>query len=126
MIATHGTSMTSAHYARMGQPECEKIHAGVAWRSWQRVGVDVHDDNARADPGRRRRRGGWRADRASPRTWWRSALSTAPKFITLYDRNGKVAMRAGSYNTYYGGGSDCLNILDHRTGAAAEAAAEGL
>jgi len=25
-------------------------------------------------------------------------------------------MRAGGYNTYYGGGSDCLNILDHRTG----------
>jgi trimethylamine--corrinoid protein Co-methyltransferase len=44
------------------------------------------------------------------------ALATAPKTITLYDRNGKVAMRAGGYNTYYGGGSDCLNILDHRTG----------
>ncbi|MCL7453650.1 MAG: trimethylamine methyltransferase family protein, partial [Anaerolineae bacterium] len=24
--------------------------------------------------------------------------------------------RAWGYNTYYGGGSDCLNILDHRTG----------
>ena len=36
--------------------------------------------------------------------------------MTLYDRNGKVAMRAGGYNTHYGGGSDCLNILDHRTG----------
>ena len=26
MIETQGTSMTSAHYARMGQGECEKIH----------------------------------------------------------------------------------------------------
>ena len=44
------------------------------------------------------------------------ALATAPKSITLYDRKGKVAMNAGKYNTYYGGGSDCLNILDHHTG----------
>jgi trimethylamine--corrinoid protein Co-methyltransferase len=44
------------------------------------------------------------------------ALATAPKRITLYDRLGNVAMRAGGYNTYYGGGSDCLNVLDHRTG----------
>jgi trimethylamine---corrinoid protein Co-methyltransferase len=27
-----------------------------------------------------------------------------------------VAIRAWGYNTYYGGGSDCLNVLDHRTG----------
>ena len=45
-----------------------------------------------------------------------AALATAPECMTLYDRKGQVAMRAGGYNTYYGGGSDCLNILDHRTG----------
>jgi trimethylamine--corrinoid protein Co-methyltransferase len=44
------------------------------------------------------------------------ALSTAPKRLTLYNRKGQVALRAGGYNTYYGGGSDCLNVLDHRTG----------
>jgi trimethylamine--corrinoid protein Co-methyltransferase len=36
--------------------------------------------------------------------------------MTLYDRYGKVAIRAWGDNTYYGGGSDCLNVLDHRTG----------
>ena len=25
-------------------------------------------------------------------------------------------MRAGGYNSYFGNGSDCMNILDHRTG----------
>ena len=44
------------------------------------------------------------------------ALAVTPKTMILYDRKGKVAIRAGGYNTYYGGGSDCLNILDHRTG----------
>ena len=29
MIATHGLSTTSAHYARMGEQECEKIHAAT-------------------------------------------------------------------------------------------------
>jgi trimethylamine--corrinoid protein Co-methyltransferase len=35
--------------------------------------------------------------------------------MTLYNRHGQVAIRAWDYNTHYGGGSDCLNILDHRT-----------
>jgi trimethylamine--corrinoid protein Co-methyltransferase len=43
------------------------------------------------------------------------ALALAPKRLILYDRTGRVAMRAGGFNTYFGGGSDCLNILDHRT-----------
>ncbi len=26
MIETHGRNMTSAHYSRLGQQECEKLH----------------------------------------------------------------------------------------------------
>jgi len=44
------------------------------------------------------------------------ALSTAPERITLYDRNKKVAIRAWGHHTHFGGGSDCLTILDHHTG----------
>jgi trimethylamine--corrinoid protein Co-methyltransferase len=36
--------------------------------------------------------------------------------MTLYDREQQVAIRAWGYHTYFGGGSDCLNILDHRSG----------
>ncbi len=114
MIETHGRSMTSAHYARMGKEECEKIHM-ASLEILQRVGVDVHDEKARqilAD-------GGAKVDGLRvrlPEYMVTRALSTTPKRMTLYDRNGKVAMRAGGYNTYFGGGSDCLNILDHRSG----------
>ena len=45
MIETHGTSMTSAHYARMGRAECEKIHVATL-EILERVGVDVHDEKA--------------------------------------------------------------------------------
>jgi trimethylamine--corrinoid protein Co-methyltransferase len=44
------------------------------------------------------------------------ALRTAPSRITLYDRNGQPAMPMGDRISTYGTGSDCLHILDHRTG----------
>ena len=43
------------------------------------------------------------------------ALETVPKQITLYNRNGRPAMPVEGYRCYYGPGSDCLNIIDHRT-----------
>jgi trimethylamine--corrinoid protein Co-methyltransferase len=106
--------MTSAHYARMGQEECEKIHL-ASLEILQRTGVDVHDERAREILAG----GGARIDGIRthiPEFMVSRALSTIPKRLTLYDRHGKVAIRAGGYNSYYGGGSDCLNVLDHRTG----------
>ena len=114
MIQTHGSQKTGARYVRMGKQEREGIHLG-SLEILQRVGIEVHDEQARdilAD-------GGAFVDGVNvriPEYMVARALATAPKRMTLYDRNGQVAMRAGGYNTYYGGGSDCLNILDHRTG----------
>jgi trimethylamine--corrinoid protein Co-methyltransferase len=106
--------MTSAHYARMGEAECRRIHLATL-EVLERVGVDVHDEKAReilAD-------GGARVDGLRvriPEYRVEAALRQAPRRMTLYDRNGRVAMRAQDYRTYYGGGSDCLHVLDHRTG----------
>jgi trimethylamine--corrinoid protein Co-methyltransferase len=114
MITTHATSMTSAHYARMGEDECEKIHL-ASLEILERFGIDVHDEKARDILVK----GGAKANGLRvriPDYMVTKALSVAPKRITLYDRHGKVAMRAGGYNSYFGGGSDCLNILDHHTG----------
>ncbi len=44
------------------------------------------------------------------------AFNTVPKNVTLYDRNGKRAMQVGGNRSFFGTGSDCLNIVDHRTG----------
>jgi trimethylamine--corrinoid protein Co-methyltransferase len=114
MIQTHGTSMTSAHYSRLGPQECEKIHM-ASLEILAHIGVDVHNEKALEILVK----GGAQADGLRvriPEYMVAQALTTAPKSITLYNRKGQVAMRAGKYNTYYGGGSDCLNILDHRTG----------
>jgi trimethylamine--corrinoid protein Co-methyltransferase len=114
MIETHRRNTASAHYTRLGQQECERIHA-ASLEILERVGIDVHDETARAVL----QRGGARVDGLRvrlPEHMVRRALDTVPHQIRLHDRNGRVAMRAGGYNSYFGGGSDCLNILDHRTG----------
>jgi len=114
MIQTHGSSMTSAHYSRLGPQECEQIHL-ASLEILERIGVDVHDEKARDILVK----GGAWSDGLRvrlPAYMVARALETAPSTLTLYNRLGKVAMRAGKYNSYYGGGSDCLNILDHHTG----------
>ncbi|MGD9317706.1 MAG: trimethylamine methyltransferase family protein [Anaerolineae bacterium] len=114
MIETHGLSTTSARYTRLGEQERQKIHL-ASLEILERVGIDVHDEQARqilVD-------GGARADGIRlriPEYLVERALASTPKRLILYDRQGKVAIRAWGYNTHYGGGSDCLNVLDHRTG----------
>jgi trimethylamine--corrinoid protein Co-methyltransferase len=106
--------MTSAHYSRLGPQECEQIHL-ASLEILERIGVDVHDEKALDILVK----GGATSDGLRvriPAYMVTRALETAPSTLTLYDRKGKVAIRAGRYNSYYGGGSDCLNILDHHTG----------
>ncbi len=44
------------------------------------------------------------------------ALATTPRTVTLHDRSGRPAISLGGSRSFYGPGSDCLNIVDHRTG----------
>jgi trimethylamine--corrinoid protein Co-methyltransferase len=114
MIETHGKRMTSAHYTRLGSDECEKIH-GASLEILSRTGIEVHDQKARE----LLVNGGAKAEGLQvriPEYMVRRALSTTPKQLTLYDRHGKVAIRAGGYSSYFGGGSDCLYVLDHHSG----------
>ncbi|MFO7714811.1 trimethylamine methyltransferase family protein [Desulfosarcina sp.] len=114
MIPTHESRMTSAHYSRLGHQECDRIHIGTL-EILERTGVDVHDENAR----RILVAGGASADGIRiriPEHMVTRALALAPRRLTLYDRNKNTAIRAWGHNTYYGGGSDCLTALDHRSG----------
>ena len=44
------------------------------------------------------------------------ALETVPKTVDLHDRNGNLVMPLDGSRSYYGPGSDCLNLIDFRTG----------
>jgi trimethylamine--corrinoid protein Co-methyltransferase len=81
----------------------------------ERVGVEVHDERARTILGDR----GASVDHLRvriPPHMVEQALSVTPARLTLCNRNGQVAIRAWGYNTAFGGGSDCLYVLDHRSG----------
>jgi trimethylamine--corrinoid protein Co-methyltransferase len=51
-----------------------------------------------------------------PEFWSDFALKAAPSDVTLYDRNGNSVMPLGGNRCFFGPGSDCLNIIDHRDG----------
>jgi trimethylamine--corrinoid protein Co-methyltransferase len=98
----------------VGQQEREKIHM-ASLEILECTGIDVHNGKALE----LLVKGGATADGIRvrvPENMVERALALVPKRMTLYNRYGKVAMRAWGYNTYYGGGSDCLHVLDHRTG----------
>ena len=44
------------------------------------------------------------------------ALAAAPREFTIYDREGRPALTLDGSRTYFGPGSDCLHIVDHRSG----------
>lgn len=113
MIETQGQRQTSAHYSRLGSQECEKIHR-ASIEMLEHVGIQVHDEDALD----LLVKGGAKADGIVvriPELMVLKALAVTPKNMTLFDQKGNIAIRAQGYNSYYGGGSDCLNVLDHRT-----------
>lgn len=114
MITTHGLHQTGAHYSRLGLQEADRIHL-ASLEILERVGVEVHDETARDIlAGAGATLDGIRV--LLTERMVQKALDSAPRRLTLCDRAGRVAIRAGGHVSYFGGGSDCLNILDHRSG----------
>ncbi len=99
---------------RMTTAQCQKIH----WASLEmleRYGVKLHDRQA-IDL---LKKGG--ADVEGdlvyvPSGMVEKAFSTVPKRVVLYNRHGEPVMPLEGRRSFYGPGSDTLNIIDHRTG----------
>lgn len=77
-----------------------RFHAAEAVELFRRAGAAVTDGNLVRIP---------------PHLVER-ALQTAPKNISIFDRNGRQAMALGGYRSYYGPGSDAAHIYDLETG----------
>jgi trimethylamine--corrinoid protein Co-methyltransferase len=98
----------------MDPQACEQIHM-ASLQVLERVGVEVHDEEARTILGDN----GAEVDELRvrlPGTMVEEALSVTPSRLSLWDRHGQMAIRAWGYETAFGGGSDCLYVLDHRSG----------
>ena len=99
--------------ARLSDEQCQKIHDATL-EVMDRVGARLYSQHAldiMAKAGVRITDGN-RAHVPAKLVEW--AMKTAPSEIQIYDRLGQPAMNLGGYRSYYGPGSDCLSIIDHR------------
>ncbi len=103
------------HCHRMDEQQCERLYDGVL-KILDRTGVELHDQQAidlfkkagaRVSDGNRVR---------IPPRLVENALKTVPHKITLYNRYGEAAMPVSGYKSFFGTGSDCLYVIDHRNG----------
>ncbi len=114
-IRTNDRTFLSAQFRRLSDEQCQKIH----WASLEvleRTGVRLYDQEAIdllkkagvcASDGNRMR---------IPSGLVEKAFTTVPKRVTLCDRHGNRVMPVEGHRSFFGPGSDCLHIIDHRTG----------
>lgn len=101
-------------FPRITDKQCQKMHA-ASLEILERVGVRLHLDEAVQIL---KKAGAAVAENnlvRIPAKLVEKALRTAPNKLDLFDRSGNLAMSLQDYCCYYGPGSDCLNIIDHRT-----------
>ncbi len=104
-----------AVYPRLTDDQCERIH-GASLEILERVGVRLELSDAVV----LLEKAGAAVDEKGlvhvPPKLVEQALSTAPDKMVLHDREGRPVMPVEGRNCFFGPGSDCLNIIDHRTG----------
>ncbi|MFQ5343145.1 MAG: trimethylamine methyltransferase family protein, partial [Anaerolineae bacterium] len=105
----------SVQFRRLSQDQCQRLY-WACLEILERTGVRLYDQAALdllkkagvpATDGNRVRIPAWLVERA---------LTTVPKRVVLHDRHGNRVMPVEGYRSFFGPGSDCLNIIDHRTG----------
>jgi trimethylamine--corrinoid protein Co-methyltransferase len=114
-ICSNDETFGSVQFQRLSKAQCQKLYWGCL-EILERTGIRLYHQEALdllkqaglpATDGNRVR---------IPAGMVEKALSTVPKRVTLYDRHGRRAMPVDGYRSFFGPGSDCLNIVDHRTG----------
>ena len=109
----HDDTDFSVPLNRFSQEKCGKIHA-ASLEILDRVGARLYMEEAI----QLLKKAGAKVIDSNlvriPSHLVENALATAPKKIDLFDRHARPAINLGKHNKYYGPGSDCLNIIDHR------------
>jgi trimethylamine--corrinoid protein Co-methyltransferase len=102
-------------YRRLSDEQCQKLHK-AALEILDRTGFRLHHPPAVA----LLKSGGARVSEGNrvriPPKLVEQALSTLPEQVTLYNREGETVIPMKGQRSFFGTGSDCLNIIDHRTG----------
>jgi trimethylamine--corrinoid protein Co-methyltransferase len=114
-ICSNDRTFKSVQFRRLSEAQCQKLY-WACLEILERTGVRLYDQEAldlveqagvSATEGNRVR---------IPAGMVEKALATVPRRVTLYDRHGQRVMPVEGHRSFFGPGSDCLNIVDHRTG----------
>lgn len=115
----------SAFGGKMSEQQCRKLYWG-ALEILERIGVRLYEQEALD----LLKKAGARIEDGNlakiPSGLVEKAFSTVPRQVNMYDRQGNKAMTLGGHNTYFGTGSDCLDILDHRNNQRRKAVARDI
>lgn len=114
-VQSGSNTMQSVHFRRLGDEQCQQLY-WACLDLLSRTGVRLHHQEALdliADAG-----ASITDDNLAriPAGLVERALITVPKSLTLYDRAGRRSMPVAGRRSFFGPGSDCLNVLDHRSG----------
>ncbi|MDP2350860.1 MAG: trimethylamine methyltransferase family protein [Chloroflexota bacterium] len=105
----------SPRYDRLTPADCVRLH-DASLSILERTGVRLHDEEAVERLAGAGARVGDDGRVFVPGSLVKWALSVAPRSVTLHRRGGEPAIALEGDSAWFGPGSDCLNILDHRTG----------
>lgn len=114
MIQTHQASFSGPFFRKLSDDQLKRIHH-ASLEILERTGVRLYEEESLAlfEKAGAQVTDGNRVRIPSHLVEW--GLRTAPKRITLCDRNGKRVMPLENYNVFYGTGSDCPNVIDLET-----------
>jgi len=106
---------STTQFRRLSDEQCQRLY-WACLEVLERTGVRLYDQEALdllkkagvpATDGNRVR---------IPSGLVEKARASAPKRVTLCDRFGNRVMPVEGHRSFFGTGSDCLHIIDHRTG----------
>jgi len=108
-------SAQSGLLSRLSDEQCQKIHE-ASLEVMERTGVRLYEQEA-IDLLKKAGADVSNGNRVYiPSGLVEKAFTTVPKRVVLCDRHGNRVMPVEGHRSFYGPGSDCLNIIDHRTG----------
>ena len=115
-IRANDTNFASPHFGRLSPQQCGKLH-NASLEILERTGVRLFEPEAVE---MLRKAGAFISEDNRvriPAGLVEKAFSTVPRRVVLCNRHGERVIFLEDHRSFYGPGSDCLHLMDHRTGA---------
>ena len=115
-IRANDTNFASPHFGKLSPQQCEKLH-NASLEILERTGVRLFEPEAVE---MLRKAGAFISEENRvriPAGLVEKAFSTVPRRVVLCNRHGERVIFLEDHRSFYGPGSDCLHLMDHRTGA---------